>query len=75
MKFSEFIQSNEGLSSKVLSQRLRELQNVGIIYKRILSKNPVKVEYELTEKGRQILQNMNGYWLDIRSGQDSFKGE
>jgi DNA-binding HxlR family transcriptional regulator len=52
--FSEFLQVNPKLSGKVLSQRLKELEINGIITKDIVSKSPLKIEYNLTEKGKKL---------------------
>ncbi|MHA1977072.1 MAG: winged helix-turn-helix transcriptional regulator [Candidatus Hodarchaeales archaeon] len=53
-RFSEILESNPGLSSKVLSQRLKELIKYGIIDKRVVSKTPMRAEYKLTEKGQAL---------------------
>ena len=53
-RFREFLESNPELSGKVLSQRLKELEDDGLIKKKIVSKTPLKAEYELTEKGKNL---------------------
>ncbi|MFX0094218.1 MAG: winged helix-turn-helix transcriptional regulator [Candidatus Hodarchaeota archaeon] len=53
-KFTEILQANPGLSTKVLSQRLKELEKYGIIDKIIVSMTPMRAEYKLTEKGRAL---------------------
>lgn len=53
-RFSDFLKSNPQLSTKILSVRLKELENNGIIEKRITSKTPVQIEYGLTQKGRAL---------------------
>ena len=42
----------EGISPKVLTERLRELERLGIIKRRIISEYPIRVEYSLTDLGR-----------------------
>jgi DNA-binding HxlR family transcriptional regulator len=42
----------DGITPKVLTERLRELEQLGIIRRRIVSEYPVKVEYSLTDLGR-----------------------
>lgn len=42
----------EGITPKVLTERLRELERVGIVRRRIVSECPVRVEYSLTDMGR-----------------------
>lgn len=64
---------SEGTIYPILSRLKRE----GFVQTTIKesSEGPPRKYYELTEKGRQILHNMNDYWQDIRSGTDSLKGE
>jgi DNA-binding HxlR family transcriptional regulator len=42
----------EGITPKVLTERLRELERLGIVRRRIVSEYPVRVEYSLTDMGR-----------------------
>jgi DNA-binding HxlR family transcriptional regulator len=51
-QFNRFMENIEGISPKVLTERLRELEQLGIIRRRIVSEYPVKVEYSLTDLGR-----------------------
>jgi DNA-binding HxlR family transcriptional regulator len=53
-RFSEFLKSNPQISTKMLSIRLRELLNSGLIEKKVISTMPVKVEYYLTQKGKAL---------------------
>jgi DNA-binding HxlR family transcriptional regulator len=53
-QFNRFIENIEGITPKVLTERLRELENLGIIKRRIVSEYPVRVEYELTDLGREF---------------------
>ncbi len=50
--FNRFMENIDGISPKVLTERLRELEQLGIISRRIVSEYPVKVEYSLTDLGR-----------------------
>jgi DNA-binding HxlR family transcriptional regulator len=51
-QFNRFLEGIEGITPKVLTERLRELEKLGIIKRRIVSEYPVRVEYELTDLGR-----------------------
>lgn len=53
-RFSDILKANPGLSTKVLSQRLRELEQYNIVEKIIISKTPLRAIYQLTEKGRAL---------------------
>lgn len=53
-RFCELTAKVEGLSDRVLSDRLRELESEGIIERIVYPQIPVRVEYRLTEKGRDL---------------------
>ncbi|MBE3560834.1 MAG: helix-turn-helix transcriptional regulator [Ktedonobacteraceae bacterium] len=50
-RFSELTTLVEGLSDRVLSDRLRELEAEGVVRRVVYPEIPVRVEYQLTEKG------------------------
>ena len=52
--FKDFLELHPTLSSKVLSERLKELEQEGIIKKKILNTTTAQTEYQLTEKGRGL---------------------
>lgn len=47
--------SRVGASPRVLRQQLRELEYYKVIYKIVCSVIPIKVEYYLTELGRELI--------------------
>ncbi len=53
-RFSDFLETYEGLSNRVLSDQLKRLEHHGFINKDIVSTTPVKIEYSLTEIGRDL---------------------
>lgn len=53
-QFNRFLENIEGITPKVLSERLRELLKLGIIRRRIVSEYPIRVEYEITDLGREF---------------------
>ncbi len=55
-RFNALLAAVPGLSDRLLSERLRELEAEGIVTRRVLPGPPVKVEYELTEQGRDLEQ-------------------
>lgn len=52
--FKDFLKQHPALSSKVLSERLKELESEGIIEKKVINSAPAQTEYCLTEKGRRL---------------------
>jgi DNA-binding HxlR family transcriptional regulator len=54
VRFSEILAGVPGLSDRLLSERLRELEAEGIVERHVYPETPVRIEYELTEKGREL---------------------
>lgn len=54
MRFNELAQRIEVISDRMLSERLKELEEEGIVKRRVFAEVPVRVEYELTDKGRAL---------------------
>lgn len=53
-QFNRFLENIKGISPKVLTERLRELERLGMIRRRIVSEYPIKVEYSLTDMGKGL---------------------
>ena len=53
-RFCEMTAIVDGLSDRVLSDRLRELESEGVVERIVYPQIPVRVEYRLTEKGRDL---------------------
>ena len=51
-QFNRFMENIVDITPKVLTERLRELERLGIIKREIISGYPIRVEYSLTEIGR-----------------------
>jgi DNA-binding HxlR family transcriptional regulator len=52
--FSSLKERVDGISSKMLSESLDDLEAAGLVDRTLLSDKPVRVEYELTEEGRTL---------------------
>jgi DNA-binding HxlR family transcriptional regulator len=53
-RFSEFTAAIPGLSDRLLSERLKSLEAEGVLTRTVVPDKPVRVEYQLTEKGRDL---------------------
>ncbi|HLN61382.1 MAG TPA: helix-turn-helix domain-containing protein [Symbiobacteriaceae bacterium] len=53
-RFGEFRVQVPELSDRLLSERLKELEDEGIVRRIVYDTKPVLIEYELTEKGRSL---------------------
>ena len=54
MRYAELRGAIPDISDRMLSERLRELEAEGILARIVVPETPVRVEYELTEKGRAL---------------------
>jgi DNA-binding HxlR family transcriptional regulator len=52
LRFSEFGERAEGPGDKVLSARLKDLEGRGLVLRQVAHGPPVRVTYELSDKGR-----------------------
>ena len=69
-RFSE-IEASLPISGRVLSERLKDLEQAGIIQRDVYPETPVRIEYSLTDKGRalqpvlQSIENWAHEWIKI----------
>ena len=53
-RYNELTRNVVGISPKVLTENLRELEEDGVISRKVYPEVPPKVEYSLTEKGNDL---------------------
>jgi DNA-binding HxlR family transcriptional regulator len=53
-RFFELRDSLAGVTPKMLTQQLRELERDGVVARRVYPEVPPKVEYSLTDRGRSL---------------------
>jgi len=58
--FNELMASVPGLSDRLLTERLRELESEGLVRRTVISGPPVRVSYELTEAGKSLKPVIEG---------------
>lgn len=54
-RFSELRADVKPISAKMLSTRLKELEDNGVVSRRVVSSSPPSVEYSLTTLGRELV--------------------
>ncbi|WP_438495518.1 winged helix-turn-helix transcriptional regulator [Paenibacillus sp. IHBB 3054] len=70
-RFGEIESCLSNLSGKVLSDRLKEMENEGIITRTVYPEMPVRIEYSLTDKGTALapilgeISNWSTEWVEI----------
>ena len=62
MRFSDLLKSMDGISPKTLSLRLKTLEDHGILNKKVFPEVPPRVEYTLTDKGKQL----EGIFIELK---------
>ena len=63
-RFREVLTHLGRINDKVLSQRLKELEERGVVLRKVFAEVPVRVEYTLTPKGRDlvgVIKEMEGW--------------
>lgn len=53
-RFGEFSEVVNGISPRMLSERLRDLERAGLLERTVRPTSPPSVEYRLTAKGRRL---------------------
>jgi DNA-binding HxlR family transcriptional regulator len=56
LRYSELRDAIADITDRMLSERLRELEAEGVLARRVWDGMPIRVEYELTPKGRALEQ-------------------
>lgn len=68
-RYNELTRSVVGISSKVLTENLRDLESDGIINRVVYPEVPPKVEYSLTDKGedlKEVIEAMKQFGLKYK---------
>ncbi len=65
-RFNELLAAIPGISDRLLTERLRELESEGLIVRVVEAASPVKVVYELTCAGHELQDAMDaiGAWAE-----------
>ncbi|MGP1415256.1 MAG: winged helix-turn-helix transcriptional regulator [Treponema sp.] len=69
-RFGELKKSVHGISQKVLTAHLREMESDGLVNRKIYAQIPPRVEYSLTETGwslKPVLDKMAEWGKDYRA--------
>ncbi|MNJ48464.1 HTH-type transcriptional regulator YodB [compost metagenome] len=69
-RFKDISNLIPSMSDKMLSERMKDLENEGILVRHVYPETPVRIEYELTDKGLALervmgeVQNWAEHWID-----------
>ena len=73
MRFSNLQKHINGISQKMLTKCVRELERDGLISRTVYPEVPPRVEYELTSLGRGLLVQVTPLWFWIATSVNDFK--
>ncbi len=72
-RFNELLARVSGVSDRILSERLRELESLGVVKREVVPGPPVKVSYELTCSGYElepiiaVIEAWAGKWIVLET--------
>lgn len=71
LRFGQLKKAVEGVSTKMLTQALKELKADGLIKRKVYLEVPPKVEYSLTDSARQLVPSIDllRIWAEGQIGQ------
>ncbi|MBB6732530.1 winged helix-turn-helix transcriptional regulator [Cohnella zeiphila] len=68
-RFKDIKEQIPDMSDKMLTDRMKELESFGVVKRTVYPEMPVRIEYELTEKGHALedvtnsIQNWGEKWM------------
>lgn len=69
-RFKDISEMIPNMSDRMLAERFKELESAGILMRHVFPETPVRIEYELTEKGRALqsvmdaVQSWGNNWVE-----------
>ena len=73
-RFGELKRSIGSVSQKVLTSQLRDMEEKGLVSRRVYAEVPPRVEYSLTELGRSLKPILDAMWIWGEGYQAKSKG-
>jgi DNA-binding HxlR family transcriptional regulator len=54
-RFKDVKEQIPDMSDRILTERMKELENFGVLKRNVYPETPVRIEYELTSKGKDLI--------------------
>lgn len=73
-RFAEIREAIPDITDRMLSERLQELEEEGVVQRTVIPETPVRIEYSLTKKGRALVPAVDALvewahkWVDAEPG-------
>ncbi|MEF3302866.1 winged helix-turn-helix transcriptional regulator [Paenibacillus sp. GYB003] len=71
MRFKDISAMIPDMSDRMLTERFKELEQAGIVVRNVYPEMPIRIEYELTEKGKALrpvmeaVQDWSDGWIKL----------
>src|SRR6266849_7478007 len=79
LRFSRLLERVEGVSQKSLTATLRGLERAGLVRRTVTVQVPIRVDYEATSLGRELIAKFEPFWIwavgkipDFRAARQTF---
>ncbi|MEG9434347.1 helix-turn-helix transcriptional regulator [Terriglobus sp. ADX1] len=73
MRFSRVMEKVEDVSQKSLTKTLRQLERDGLVTREVFPEVPPRVEYEVTDLGLEMLEQVHPLWVWAVENLDRFQ--
>jgi len=73
LRHAEIGRRMEGVTQRMLTRTLRQLERDGLVLRHDFQEVPPKVEYQLSELGKQLLVHMIPLWTWVVENADGFR--
>jgi DNA-binding HxlR family transcriptional regulator len=73
MRHAEIKRQMTGVTQRMLTKTLRGLERDGLLLRRAFDEKPLRVEYELTPLGTQLLARMSPIWTWVVENAEDFR--
>ncbi|NWD44012.1 winged helix-turn-helix transcriptional regulator [Pseudomonas yamanorum] len=73
LRHAEIGRRMEGVTQRMLTRTLRHLERDGLVLRHDFQEVPPKVEYQLSELGKQLLVHMIPLWTWVVENADGFR--
>ena len=72
LRFSRLLERVEGISQKSLTVTLRQLERDGLVTRTVTVRSPIRVDYEATELGIELVRHIDPLWTWVATNHASF---
>ncbi|WP_257350849.1 winged helix-turn-helix transcriptional regulator [Pseudalkalibacillus decolorationis] len=72
-RFKDIKKQIPDMSDRMLTERMKELESLGIVKRDVYPETPVRIEYELTDKGSSLkdvigeIQRWSDHWVEAKN--------